>query len=147
MTYRITDSVTVLMAAFLKYQQDEIDARELDKTRLGNKFFDKSRACLDLLQKTKEGRAALEGLLTHDSAEVRLAAANRVLQWNSDLAIPLLGYLSAHWRPRNPEKGYVPVGFSATLILLQHFGIRNADTNALIGPMRAYGIEMPFDPD
>lgn len=148
MTSPVTDSsIRVLINRLIEANQLEIAAREREDTRAGNRQVDRMRLLLDELVSDPMGRDALERLMTHEIPEVRLRAAGRVMGWAPKKAVPVLGSLVAHWRPKDPRKGYVAVALSASWQLYQHFGIKDYDQNKLIEPLRAYGIELPWEPD
>jgi hypothetical protein len=147
MTSPFTDvAIQSLVDRLVRHQELEIAAREREDTRAGNQQVRHIGAALDALEASAAGRAALERLMGHDLPEVRMRAARRVMRWSPNPAIPVLGQLAAHWRPKDPRKGNVGVGFYAGLELYRHFGVTDFDSNKLVEPLRAYGIDMPRQP-
>jgi len=147
-TFPVTEShIRTLVDRLIESQKLEIAAREREDTRAGNRQVDKISAALRELVQSPSGREALEHLLTHEIPEVRLQAAGEVMAWAPRKAIPVLGRLILEWRPKDPRKGYIAVRFLAGLQLYEYFGIKDFDHNKLIEPLRAYGIELPREPD
>jgi hypothetical protein len=147
MTSPFTDvAIQSLVDRLVRHQELEIAAREREDTRAGNQQVRHIGAALDALEASAAGRAALERLMRHDLPEIRLRAASCVMRWSPDTAIPVLGQLAAHWRPKDPRKGYVAVGFYAGLELYPYFGVTDYDRNKLVEPLRAYGVDMPRQP-
>ncbi len=90
------------------------------------------------------GRRALETLVNHESAQVRLLSAHQVLKWNPAKAAPVLGNLMAV-DPLSGLNGYqrFSIRTTASAMLRIHFKVRPYDGTELIEPMRAYGFEIP----
>lgn len=135
--------VDELVAILMKYQRLQVEAMEREDVRAGNRHFDRLSAALKQLAKTSPGRDALEQLLQDEMPEIRLRAAETMMAWDPERAIPVLGRLVAYWRPKDPLKGYVAVADEAAGWLYDHFGITDYDQNKLIEPLRRYGIELP----
>lgn len=136
--------VDELVGALMKHQALEITACEREDVAAANRQTDKLSAVLDQLAGTPAGRFALEALLTHEVPEVRLRAAGAAMAWAPEKAIPVLGSLVADWRPKDPRRGYVAVRTEAKGWLYDYFGVTDFDQNKLIEPLRAYGINLPY---
>lgn len=138
-------SLEALVKDVVKYEELRRAAIRRDDIPAANRHFDKATPLLDeLASRVPAGREALEMLLTHSSAFVRLSAAARVLAWAHEKAIPVLAHLAeddlgADYSPA--EGGSVEI--SAAGLLYRHFDIRSFDRNDLIEPLRAYGIDWP----
>ncbi|GLS32970.1 hypothetical protein GCM10007937_46800 [Mesorhizobium albiziae] len=79
--------------------------------------------------------------------EVCVVAAGQVMAWAPDKAIPVLGKLVVEWLRKDPRKGYVAVRTEAKARLYDHFGIKDFDQNKLIEPLKAFGINLPRQPE
>ena len=90
------------------------------------------------------GRHALEALIDHESAQVRLLSAHQVLKWDPAKAAPVLGNLMAV-DPLSGLSGYqrFSIRTTAESMLRIHFKVRPYDGTELVEPMRAYGFEIP----
>ena len=93
---------------------------------------------------TVEGRDAVEVLLNDRRASIRCQAASAVMEWDPGKAIPIFGRLLFEALPELSAGERLDLRVTASQWLFKHFGIRNADRNALIEPLRAYGIELPY---
>jgi hypothetical protein len=69
------------------------DALGFDTPKKANKIFDRVHKTARKLQATPTGRAGLEALMSHESAAVRVIAADRVLRWDPDKSVPVLEHL------------------------------------------------------
>lgn len=67
----------------------------LSVARKANKFFDQMHNLATEMKRTRDGRLALECLLTHESRAVRLKAAAVSLEWAPQLARPVLQELTS----------------------------------------------------
>lgn len=100
----------------------------------------------DALADSEAGRAALEALLDHPNAMLRLRTAHSSLTWAAEKTIPVVGRLLIG--DLGAESGAlerIMIRTSACDKLYLSFGIRSWRQNDLIAPLRAYGIELPYD--
>lgn len=145
MTRTISDKPTdALIAKLVEY--DELRGLALRRNDIpaANRHFDRATPILkELASRNPEGRDALEGLLAHASPFVRLDAAFRVLAWAPASAIPVLARLALNPGSNYSHEERGSVITSAKEILYHHFGIRSFDPNALIEPLRAFGVDWP----
>lgn len=143
MSIRDTDSMTLrLVDELVEYQMREIAAWAADDTNAVNRNVAQIIKRLDLLKGTRDGRTALEDLMSHELPEVRLTAAGAVLAWAPEKAIPVLGRIVAERRPPSPDKPRQPIAFDAAISLYEHWGIRSYNRDDLIEPLARYGIEL-----
>lgn len=145
MTRRTSEpALDELLDALVKYQALQQLAIRRDDIPAANRHFDKVVAASRGLAADPEGRQLLESLLHHSSAFLRMRAAIRVLQWAPDKAVPVLGrIISERLEDLSPDER-IEVSTTARNILYQHFGVRGFDRNGLIEPLRAYGVELPY---
>lgn len=109
-----------------------------------NRLIVRNFAAGDEIERAGEaGRRALESLLDHEIAQVRLAAGQRVLRWDPAKAAPVLLRLMTNESLQGIH-GYerISVSHSANMMLHLHFDVPVYDGTELIEPMRAYGIEL-----
>ncbi len=100
----------------------------------------------DCLAATEEGRLALEDLTKDPSPHLRLRAAYRCLTWSPRLAVPVIGNLIADdLVDACAPMERINIHTSAVDTLLLFFGIESWRQNDLIEPLRAYGIELPYE--
>lgn len=93
-----------------------------------------------------EGREALEAMLHDASPYLRLRSAKRVLAWAPHRAIPVLGrLLFEDLGDDRSTAERIDIRVSAKDCLYLHFGIKSWRQNDLIAPLRAYGVELPFE--
>lgn len=114
-----------------------------------NRAYDRVTKVLnDIESHGDAGRQAIETWLGSDKTLVRFHAARRIIVWNSDVAIPVLGRLLVDPLPSH-FTGYerFSIKSSANHSLYKHFDIRNFDRNSLIEPLKAYGIDLPYRPE
>lgn len=149
MTRTISDKPTdALVAALVEYEEQRRLAIRREDTAAANRLYDKTVPVLkELVLRESEGRDALEALLEHASAFVRLSAAAKVLGWAPDQAIPVLGRLyTEDLKPAYTPAESGSVRLTAKELLFRHFGIRSFNPNHLIEPLKAYGIDWPYRP-
>ena len=134
-----------LMEIFMDLQEKRLHAlRKLDVPRV-NSIVSKLSVVENALSSTREGRTRVENLLRHESPYLRARAAGVVMGWDPAKAIPIFGaLLNADLTPISSVDERLDIRLSSKEWLFKHFGIRNADRNALIEPLRAYGIELPY---
>jgi hypothetical protein len=134
-----------LLDRFLDLSMKMSVAEQRQDTVGYNKLVLRSIAVGDEIEQSGEsGRRALEALLDHESAQVRLLSAHRVLKWDPAKAAPVLGHLMAV-DPLSGLSGYQRFSIRTTAeeMLRIHFKVRPYDGTELIEPMRAYGFEIP----
>ncbi len=139
-------STEELMHDLLKYQNlHRLAVRRNDILALNRHILKVSAAADSLAAKIPHGREALEQLLVHPTAYVRLRAAGRVLMWAPEKAVPVLGRLLIEdlGNESSPDER-IDIRTEAKGWLYQHFDIRSFNRNDLIEPLRAYGIEIPY---
>jgi hypothetical protein len=144
MIRRISEkSIQNLLKSFLDYEELRIQAvRRLDVPE-ANKYILKAAAAAKLLSGTLEGRAEIENLLRHAKLYVRVRAAEVVMDWAADKAIPVFGaMLDADLSSISSVDERLDIRVIAKDWLFKHFNIRGANRNDLIEPLRAYGIEL-----
>lgn len=141
-TRAINPSLNELVNQLVDYTRREIDSAAAENTPAVNRNAVQVGKRLDVLKSTPAGRAELESLMGHPMAEIRLRAANAVMSWAPQEAIPVLGTLVRDWHPANPRKGYIPVAFDASVSLFRHFNLYSYDEDDLVEPLRRYGIEL-----
>lgn len=145
MIRRDSEAVAQLLQSLVKYQELQQLAFRRDDIAAANRHFDRIVAAANGLVANPEGRQTLELLLHHSSAFLRLRAAIRVLRWNPEQAVPVLGRILTETLGADLSASErIEVRTSAANTLYQHFGVRGFDRNKLIEPLRAYGVELPY---
>lgn len=138
-------SIPKLLRSFLDHVQRRLDAVRAADAPRANREHLKAAATASELRSTREGRTALEDLLSHFNANVRLSAAEQVIQWAPDAAVPVIGHLLADGLTHiTSGDERLDIRVRAKDILYIHFGIRTFDRNDLIEPLRRYGIDLEF---
>jgi hypothetical protein len=100
----------------------------------------------DALADSEAGRSALEALLDHSNAMLRLRAAHWCLKWAVEKTVPVVGRLLIE--DLGAESGAlerVMIRTSACDKLYLFFGIRSWRQNDLIAPLRAHGVDLPYE--
>lgn len=138
----------VLLSRFRIEQDAWATAHGNDDVPRANRHVMKAWAPIqELAADPGEGRPALEALLTSDRADIRLRAAQAVIEWAPGKAIPVLGrLLFEDLGPDVPTGLRIEVRISATHALYDYFSIRSFDQNDLIKPLEAYGVKLPRRP-
>lgn len=137
------NSIQDLLEAFLDYEELRMQAvRRLDVPK-ANKYVLTAAAAANVLSKTAQGRAEIEKLLRHPTLYIRVRAAGVVMDWAPEKAIPVFGaMLDADLSSIPSVDERIDISVTSKDWLYGHFNIHNADRNALIEPLRAYGIEL-----
>ena len=140
-------SLEKLLEKYFILQEKEIRALRAEDARAYNRLYDRIWNTLEaIILSGDDGKRAVEALLNHDEPLIRLRSCQHVIQWNPDLAVPVLGKLAA--RQGNFSKS----GFEAfsivcdsQVILSFHFnGEGNLDFDTMEQKLKeAYGIELP----
>lgn len=145
MSPTVSDQPTdTLVARYVQLEELRRLAIRRDDIPAANRHYDRTVPILrELVSRNPDGRRAIEALLAHPSPFVRLGAACKVLIWAPAMALPVLARLAL-----NPGSGFSAeergsVALSAEGMLYKHFGIRNFDSNDLIEPLRAFGVDWP----
>lgn len=116
-----------------------------DDIRAVNRHIERVWGVLDALAETAEGRSGLERLLAHPDAYTRLRAAEAVMAWAPEAAIPVLGrLLFEDLGPESSAAERIDIRTAAKDTLYDHFDITSWDRNDLIEPLKAYGVDLPY---
>jgi hypothetical protein len=92
------------------------------------------------------GRSALEAMLDDDNPFVRLHAGSQCMAWAEEKAVPVLGrLLFEDLGSTSAAAERAHIRHSAMNTLLLHFGIRSWRQNDLIAPLRAHGVDLPYE--
>jgi hypothetical protein len=147
MTRKTSDlPVDVLRERFLRYQERQQIAIRAENVPVANRHFLKVKQYADALTETSRGRDALEELAKSPFPFVRLRAAHRVRAWAPKLAIPVLGRLVIEkFEPDLSVDERLELRISAMHSLCSFFGISSYDQNELIDPLKAYGVDLPYE--
>lgn len=139
-------SVDVLRERFLSYQERQQMAIRADDIPAANRHFRKIKQYAEALAGTPEGRDALEELTRSPLPFVRLRAAQYARNWAPHVAIPVLGRLVIEnfSSDLSPDER-IELRISAKHSLFFFFGVRRFDQNELIEPLKAYGIDLPYE--
>lgn len=113
-----------------------------DKSATIDTYADEGSKLISRLSETTQGRAALEALLSDGSPGLRLGVSAAVIDWNPDMAVPILANLmfedfdsdAAPWANAG-------IRMHARLLLMQHFGL--ADFPPLPDRLADMGIKLP----
>jgi len=137
--------VDALLGLLFKYQELHRQAVRRIDVPASNRHVLKIIEAGNALASTSPGRDALEKLLTHPMAYMRLRAAQRVLEWDSKMAIPVLGrLLFENLGEESTVDERIDIRTSAKDSLFMHFGIRSWNRNDLIEPLKTYGVDLPY---
>lgn len=110
-----------------------------------NRHFMKVKQYADALVETSAGKHVLEALTQSPLPFVRLRAARRVLNWDPGMAIPVLGRLLVEtFDPEISVDERLELKLGARHCLFEFFGVKNFDRNALIEPLKGYGVDLPY---
>jgi hypothetical protein len=139
------NSVRDLLQAFLDCEELRMQAvRRLD-VPAANKYCLKAAAAAEALSKTAEGRAEIEKLLGHATLYVRVRAAEAVMDWAPDKAIPVFGsMLDADLSSIPSVDERLDIRVISGDWLYKYFDIRSSDRNDLIEPLKEYGVELSY---
>ena len=134
-----------LLEWFVKYRQLRMAAvRRLDIRAANRHVFLASAAAADLVA-TPQGRSAVEGLLSHPDIHLRVDAGMLIIDWAPEKVVPLFGQLlDADLSAIGSREERLEIKLDAAEWLYRHFGIRNGDRNALIEPLKAYGVALAY---
>lgn len=137
--------VDVLREHFLKYQERQQMAIRAENIPAANRHLLKVMHYADALTETSRGKDVLEELTKSSLPFVRLRAAQYARKWAPDLAIPVLGRLvTEQFEPALSVDERLELRVSAKESLYIFFNIRSFDQNNLIEPLKAYGVELPY---
>ena len=141
------DDVEGWTSRFLDVQALENAAKKRRDISAANRYFDKVSEALDALADAGEaGRNKLEQLMQDSNPSTRGRAARRVLEWDPDLAIPVLAkLLYEKFGPEIIPFHAVTIGIEAQSALTDYFGLDMFDPIELPGRLSALGIELPSD--
>ncbi|KXF78243.1 hypothetical protein ATN84_00060 [Paramesorhizobium deserti] len=130
---------------FVRRLQKQTQADRAENIPAYNRLHKKIVEALTAIENAgSPGREVLEELMEHEMPQVRLWAAGRVIQWNPDRAIPVLGRLLIEKLPEESAPvERMSIRGTASSHLEKFFGITNFDRNELIEPLKAYGIDVP----
>lgn len=139
-------SIRELLERVYKYQELYQAAVRQEDVPTANRHILRVSESVDALAALiPEGREALESLLTHPDAYLRLRAAGSVIGWSPEKAIPVLGrLLSEDLGPKLSPDERLDIRTEAKGWLYEHFGIHSYNRNDLIEPLRAYGVDLPY---
>jgi len=146
MTRAISDlSADVLRHRFLEYQERQQAAIRAEDIPAANRHAMKVKRYADALAATPRGRDMLEELAGSPLPFVRHRAAQWVVDWAPELAVPVLGrHLIEDFGPDLSVDERLELRISAKHSLYAFFGIRSFDHNDLIEPLKAYGIDLSY---
>lgn len=134
-----------LLKLLFKYQELYRQAVRRTDVPAANRHTQKVSAVASALAATPKEQEILESLLRHPTPYMRLRAAYRVLQWSPEMAIPVLGRLMFEDLGEDSSVDErIDIHTDAKEILYMHFNIRSFDRNDLIGPLKAYGVDLPY---
>ena len=147
MTRPVSDAslADVIDQLFMDQDGYESAVRNSDVPKANRLLLRVSGGLDSLASRGADGRLALERLLEQASPYMRLRAAGSVLSWAPEKAIPVLARLvdDELGVARTPEER-LDIRTEAKGWLYRHFGIRNGDRNALIEPLKAYGVALAY---
>lgn len=137
--------IDALLKTLFKYQELQRLALRREDIRAANRHVLKAFAAADALNATPQGRDVLERLLNDTDPFLRLRAAECIMKWDPDLAIPVLGRMLFEdlGNESSPDER-INIRTTAKDWLYRHFNIRSFDRNDLIEPLKAYGVELPY---
>lgn len=137
--------VDALLGLLFKYRELHRQAVRRIDVPAGNRHILKVIKAGDALASTSPGRDALEKLLAHPMAYMRLRAAQSVMEWDSKIAIPVLGrLLFEDLGEESSADERIDIRTEAKETLFLHFGINSWNRNDLIEPLKAYGVDLPY---
>ena len=142
-------SLDDLLRRYFRLQHRQILANRRQDIPAYNRIYDRVWYAMQAIEDFGgDGKQAIEAMLEHDEPMIRFRAAERVQKWNPDLAIPVLGRLLIEPFPE------VSTGFErfsihvdAKMALRKFFELKEFNQNALIEPLKAYGIDLPRRPE
>lgn len=137
--------VDTLFDRFLKYQERQQIAIRADEIPTANRHVMKVTQYADALAATPQGKDRLESAVNSQLPFVQLRAAQWVIDWAPEIAVPELGRLViCDFEPDISINERLELRISAKHTLYHFFGITSFDHNDLIEPLKAYGIDLPY---
>ena len=110
-----------------------------------NRYFGKLSPYLHAMESSPAGRERLEKYLDDPRPFVRDRAAEYVIHWAPDLAVPVLGRLLVEdFGKEMSVDERSEIRCAARMSLYLHFNIEDFDRNRLIEPLKKYGIDIPY---
>ena len=86
----------------------------------------------------------IENLMRDADPYLRLRAAGSVMSWMPEAAIQVFGKLLVDDLSYLSPDESLDIHHESKGWLYKHFNIRSFDQNDLIEPLKAYGVELPF---